>query len=40
MDAFNLYNRTQIKSVQSIIQRAFDQILGVEGAISIKHFSL
>ena len=26
-EAFKLYNRTQIKSVQSIIQRAFDQIL-------------
>jgi hypothetical protein len=39
-EAFKLYNRTQIKPVQSIIQRAFNLIMGVDDAISIKPFSM
>lgn len=40
LEAFKLYSRTQIKPVQTVIQKCFDQIFGVESSITIKPFSL
>ena len=39
-EAFRLYNRTQIKPVQNIIKMAFDTILGEEGTLEIKPFTI
>ena len=38
--AFKLFNRTLIQPVQAAIVDAFDRILGVEGSMSIKPFTL
>lgn len=39
-ESFTLYNRTQIKPIQLLISQAYDQILGVEDAITITPFSM
>ena len=39
-EAFKLYNRTRIQPVQDAIVDAFDNILGVEGSMTITPFSL
>lgn len=39
-EAFKLYNRTQIRPVQSMIVDSFDRIFGVKGAIIITPFDL
>lgn len=38
--SFKLYNRTQIQPVQRTICDAYDKILGVQGAVTIRPFSL
>lgn len=40
LDAFKLFNRTQIKPVQRLICDTFDRIFGVKGSIEIKPFTL